>query len=332
MTKELKRAIKFAFHKIAQKLSKLRMREISEIKIPENKNEIRLFCILKNEINKLPYFFNFYRELGVDRFIIIDNSSNDGSLEFCLKQQNTHIFKTTEPYTSHWYWMENMLDDYAINHWCVVVDADEILHYPGIESLKLKQFCQYLESEQSTALRCLLLDMYARETLAEGSYKAGQNPLELCNYFDNEFETVEHSLLNKKTFRSYTTTIFKGGMRKRVFGLNNICISKVPLFKYLPQTYLSQGMHGIDEAEVSKLQGVVFHFKYLEDFKARAVKQLSESKLDKTVENEYKAYSKTDQEFFCQDSVKLESDKQLIDLNMMKTSEEFKDFLSNRIN
>lgn len=61
-------------------------------------DEILLFSCVRNERARLPYFIQYYRALGVERFLFIDNASNDGSLEFLLAQPNTHVFYTGGSY------------------------------------------------------------------------------------------------------------------------------------------------------------------------------------------------------------------------------------------
>lgn len=44
-------------------------------------NGILLFSTLRNERVRLPYFLRYYRDLGVNHFLIVDNDSEDGSHE-----------------------------------------------------------------------------------------------------------------------------------------------------------------------------------------------------------------------------------------------------------
>ncbi len=40
---------------------------------------INAIVICYNEAIRLPYFLKFYQSVGVDRFIVVDNGSTDGS-------------------------------------------------------------------------------------------------------------------------------------------------------------------------------------------------------------------------------------------------------------
>jgi len=57
-------------------------------------NEVILFSCLKNEEKRIPYFLDYYRELGVKNFFIIDNDSIDNSGEILKSQPDVHYFHT----------------------------------------------------------------------------------------------------------------------------------------------------------------------------------------------------------------------------------------------
>ena len=41
-------------------------------------DSLLLFSTLRNELVRLPYFLRYYRELGINHFLIVDNGSDDG--------------------------------------------------------------------------------------------------------------------------------------------------------------------------------------------------------------------------------------------------------------
>ena len=86
----------------------------------------------------------------------------------------------------YWNWMEILLEKYGKNHWCMVVDADEILTFPIEDKINLKNICDYLDTNKYTALKCILLDMYPNKSLNNLNYKQGQNPLNICPFFDKD--------------------------------------------------------------------------------------------------------------------------------------------------
>src|SRR5262249_10844827 len=61
--------------------------------------EIRVFATCRNERLRLPAFLKHYRDLGVDRFFIIDNHSADGSGDYLVDQPDVHLFRTADRYS-----------------------------------------------------------------------------------------------------------------------------------------------------------------------------------------------------------------------------------------
>ncbi len=295
--------------------------------------EVRLFAIMRNESLRISHFVQYYESMGVDRFFFIDNNSSDDCVSKIIKNKNVHVLTTNGPYLYHWMWMEHMLDKYGKGHWCMVVDIDELFYYHGKQSLTLRDFCRYLETKGETAVRSLLLDMYPSDSVNNTIYNSGSDPLNIVSYFDAQYFSRPFSFQDKKRMDYFTTTIFTGGMRDRVFGESNppSILSKISLFRYLPQTYLVQGMHAINGSQVSEIQAVVFHTKFLSDF-------ISEVKEECIREQHYggafyyKIFKKKIDEnpelnFHFEGSVKFKDSQQLIDLGMMKTTDAFEKYI-----
>ena len=130
--------------------------------IEDKKNEILLFCVVRNEMLRLPYFYLYYRQLGVDKFFIIDNASTDSTHEFLLNQPDTYVFYTDEKFKYKEFWLQEIMDKYAIGHWCIVADADELFQYPYIETVPLRLLCNFLDKQGDTAVESILVDMYPK--------------------------------------------------------------------------------------------------------------------------------------------------------------------------
>lgn len=318
---------------LKKQLAILGIKKINCQVIEHNPSEIRLFAIMRNESLRLPYFIEYYKKLQVDRFFIIDNNSTDNSISIALSYANVHVFRTKAPYKNHWCWMEHLLHRYGNQYWCVVVDIDELFHFPNAEHLSIRHLCQFLEHSRHTAFRTLLLDMYSDQTIQNTTYTAGQNPLDAVSYFDKEYNKIQFSFFDRLRWQFFDSLIFTGGMRDRVFGQSDppTILSKVPLFKYLPGTYLAQGMHAINGAHLSDLQGVVFHTKFLHDF-------IGEVKEECVREQHYGQafyYKQFSQhlnrnpalQLIYSNSARLRDSSHLVQLGLMKTNLAFEEYI-----
>lgn len=297
------------------------------------KEDIYLFAIMRNESFRLAYFIEYYKKYGIGRLFLIDNNSTDDSIKIASQYAYVEIFKNTDTYVNHWYWMEHLLEKYGKGHWCVVVDIDELLYFPHAEKLSLPAFRDFLEQAGSTALRALLLDMYSDKAVKEAVYTAGHNPLDTIPYFDKQHYEVTFPYFDRYKWTHFTSTHFTGGMRERIFGKSNpiTSLNKVPFFKFLPGTYLGQGMHAINGAKVSDLQGVVFHTKFLSD---SILEAQEESVREQHFNNaayykDFKRHFDADPDLCLAtpDSIRFQNSVQLVELGLMKTTEEFEEYV-----
>lgn len=298
-----------------------------------NKKEVLLFSIMRNESDRLPYFIEYYQKMGIDHFYLLDNNSTDNTFQFISGNPRISAFKTKDNYRNHWYWMENMLETYGKNHWCIVVDIDELLSYPNADRLSIHGMCQFLEKSNKNALRALLLDMYSDRCVKDISYVPGQDPLRSIPFFDIDHYEVSFPYFDRCRWETFDSNHYTGGMRERVFGKSTpiTSLNKFPLFKFTKDIYLGQGMHAINGALVSDLQGVIFHTKFLGD----AISEAEEESIRGEHFNNAAYYKDFKREFdkdpdLClanEQSIRYENLDQLVELGLMKTSHSFENFV-----
>src|SRR6185312_3486493 len=147
-----------------------------------NRNEIRAFMVVWNDALRLASTLQHYRQLGVDRFFIVDCGSNDGTVEALEAAPDVHAFAGSGEGGIEW--INTLLDRFGAGHWTLTVDADELFIYPHHEQLELPLFCRYLDYVGSQAVPCVSLDMYAASPIGDAVHKAGAPLLDTCRYFD----------------------------------------------------------------------------------------------------------------------------------------------------
>ena len=93
-------------------------------------DSLLLFSTLRNELVRLPYFLRYYRELGINHFLIVDNGSDDGSDALLAAQADVSLWRTTAGYKASRFgvdWVTWLLARYGHGHWCLTLDADILL-------------------------------------------------------------------------------------------------------------------------------------------------------------------------------------------------------------
>ena len=291
-------------------------------------DDILMFCTLRNEKVRLPYFLNYYREMGVNHFLFVDNDSTDGSLDYLAEQADVSVWHTRSSYKRSRFgvdWLNWLQLKYAHGHWALVLDPDEFLVYPFCDTRPLRALTDWLDASSIKSFSAMLLDMYPKGRLDEKPYQSGQNPLEIANWFDSGNYTMSR---NKR----FGNLWIQGGPRARMFFGDKPekapALNKIPLVKwdrrytYVSSTHmlLPRGLNQVyDEWGGEKASGVLLHTKFLDTFTAKAAEELSRGQ-HYAASVEYKAYAesmKDDPELWCKWSEKYINWRQLEILGLM---------------
>lgn len=223
---------------------------------------------VRNERARLPYFLDYYRRLGVDRFLVIDNGSDDGSVEWLLSQPDLHLWGSELPFKLANFgssWFELLLRRHGVGHWCLTVDADEFLTYAGAPERPLRTFCADLAARGKQAATGVLLDLYGDRPVSETHYRPSDDPLALCPFFDRVYF---HTRFEQD--RQYgNQALYFGGVRQRVFPAeHDYLLNKCVLFRYAPDCVLNSGQHltNIPAERLAISNVCVLHYKFFSSF------------------------------------------------------------------
>lgn len=289
---------------------------------------ILVFSTMRNERVRLPYFLDYYRKLGVDHFLVVDNGSTDGTREYLADQPDVSLWETDAGYKQSRFgmdWIMHLLRRYGSGNWCLTVDVDEFLVYPFCETRPLRALTDWLDSAGNRAFSSMLLDMYPKGAMHEQPYHEGQNPFEIAQYFDSGNYTVSRSwpLLNLWV---------QGGPRARLFFADDPyrapALNKIPLVKwhrsyaYVSSTHmlLPRGLNlTYDDAGGEKPSGCLLHAKFLDTFAAKAEEEMRRGQ-HYAESHEYRAYQdglSRQRDLWCNRSEKYINWRQLEILGLM---------------
>lgn len=291
-------------------------------------DDLLLICTLRNERVRLPFFLKYYRELGINHFLFVDNGSTDGSLEYLLGQSDVSLWSTSASYKRAHFgvdWVNWLGRRYAHGHWTLVVDPDEFFVYPFCDTRPIRALTDWLENSSIRSFSAMLLDMYPKGPIAAQPYREGQNPLEIASWFDsgNYFISKNHR---------YGNLWIQGGPRARMYFRDAPqkapALNKIPLVKwnrkyaYVSSTHmlLPRGLNQVyDEWGGEKASGILLHAKFLDTFSAKAAEEMQRNQhYGQSVE--YKAYAtrlEENPDLWCKFSEKYINWRQLEILGLM---------------
>jgi Glycosyl transferase family 2 len=289
---------------------------------------ILLFVTLRNERLRLPYFLDYYRKLGVDHFVIVDNGSEDGSRELLAAQSDVSLWATGAGYRQSRFgidWLMYLLRRYGSGNWCLTVDVDEFLVYPFCETRPLRALTDWLDSAGARSFAAMMLDMYPKGAMHEQPYHEGQNPFEIAQYFDSGNYTIRRNW-------PYQNLWIQGGPRARLFFAEQPkkapAMNKIPLVKwdasyaYVSSTHmlLPRGLNLVYEsASGEKPSGCLLHAKFLDTFALKAEEELERGQ-HYAESHEYRAYREgiaKERDLWCNWSEKYINWRQLEILGLM---------------
>ncbi len=290
--------------------------------------DVLLFSTLRDEYVRLPYFLQYYRDLGIAHFLIVDNDSEDGGAEYLARQPDVSLWTTGASYKRARFgvdWLNWLQSRYGHGHWTLVVDPDEFLVYPFCDTRPIRALTDWLDSSAVKSFGAMLLDMYPKGRLDAVPYRAGQDPMEIAGWFD-----PGNYMITKN--RLYGNLWIQGGPRARVFFADNPksapALNKTPLVRWDRRYAYDSSTHMLlprglnltyDEWGGEKASGILLHAKFLDTFTAKAQEELTRGQ-HYAGSVEYKAYaahSRDNPELWCKWSEKYINWRQLEILGLM---------------
>ena len=245
--------------------------------------DILLFSTLRNERVRLPYFFQYYRDLGIGHFLMVDNDSTDGTREYLAAQPDVSLWHTAGSYRKSRYgvdWMNWLLNQYGHRHWTLTVDVDEFFVYPFCDTRPIHALTDWLEASMVKSFGTMMLDMYPKGPLSQHSYTEGQNPIEIANWFDSGNYSITKN-------RALGNLWIQGGPRSRYFLPDHPkkapALNKTPLvrwnrgYAYVSSTHmlLPRGLNKVyDEDGGEKTSGILLHAKFLDTLGEKAFEEV----------------------------------------------------------
>lgn len=235
-----------------------------------------VISVVKNERDLLDDFFAHYRLLGIERFIIIDNGSTDGSDSFCALQPDVELHIVRRPFSwpEKQGWINRAIAENGYDRWYLYADADERMVFDGAPVRSLSELTKWASHHGIRRIRGVMIDMYQNGPILDYVWPDGQSLQETFQLFDSDSYHEDH-------FEKIISR--KGGPRKRVMGRwdpnFNPELSKYPLFNPRPGDIM-ENPHFISPCEDNFKSACfigILHYKFLPSFMKKVQEAVSEA-------------------------------------------------------
>ena len=242
--------------------------------------DILLFTCLRNERARMGAFVAHYRRLGVGHFLVVDNGSDDGFTDWAADQPDVSVWHTEASYKASAFgmlWLNDLLRRYGVGRWCVVVDPDEFLVYPCMETRDLYALTGFLDDDKRRSMHALLIDAYSDRPLEATVLGEGEDPFAVCPFFDRDGYVCREGWGN--------STWVQGGPRMRAHfraaPSGAPALNKMPLVKWRRHYHFRMSTHDAyprrlnhaHEKGAVSLTAALFHFKLVAALTAKAAEE-----------------------------------------------------------
>jgi hypothetical protein len=229
---------------------------------------ILCFVCVFNGIEYIEWFLDYYRRLGVDHFFFCDNASTDGTAERLLEQPDVSLFHAPGSFAASGcgiFWINHLMRRFGVGHWCVHVDMDEALVFPGLDRGRdLRDLTRYLDEQGHGCTEAAMIDMVPPGFPSN----TGEGPVsfEESRYFDAELVRMPCELP--------PYTFIKGGVRSKLTG-RSLLMTKSPLVRMIPDFAYLVNNHHHTHLPVSDVTTAVLHYKFIGAFRERLAEAIA---------------------------------------------------------
>jgi glycosyltransferase involved in cell wall biosynthesis len=245
-------------------------------------SDVLCFLCIRNEAHRLPHFLAHHRALGVRHFLVVDNVSTDGSADFLREQPDVSLWRTEASYKASRFgmdWLTWLQMRHGHGHWCLTLDADELLIYPYWQTRPLPALTGWLEAQGRDSFGALTVDMYPEGPVSQGQVGPNDDPFRHLAWFDaGNYQTqVQPRMRNLWV---------QGGVRARAFFVASPrqapTLNKTPLvrwhwrFAYVnsSHTLLPHRLNQVYATDGGELtSGVLLHTKFLPGITDRSAEE-----------------------------------------------------------
>lgn len=243
-------------------------------------NEAAATCVVRNGEYYVGDFIKHYLNLGIKHIFVLDNGSTDRTIAIAAKHSNVSIYRSSLPIGVYQAGLKRCLARNAVlgDGWCLDADVDEFFDYPHSNKMQFKEFLDYLNNNQYTAVLTQLLDMFSDEPLSalthreqvvglRGTYRFYDiSQVRATSYIDSE---LSKTFGGQNNASAATMKLLWGGIRKTLYG-NDCLLTKHSLFRSAavePFTHV----HYVDGANLADVSAVMLHYKLTSTALATAI-------------------------------------------------------------
>ncbi len=294
-------------------------------------DELVVVCLVRDGEPWMRAFVEHYISLGARHLVFLDNNSGDGTVSAASEYDDVTVLRVALPFDAdvdgtrgQVVMRKYLIERFGKGRWSLCVDIDELFDYPYSDVIGLESLLGYLDSKSYTAVVAQMLDMFPERPLLELADGPDEPLKEVHRFYDiSGLERVSRKERSRRlstdniTLESDEIEWFSGGLRRTIFDLPGPWLTKYPLVFY-DGSLEPVPPHGVRNARIADLSCVLFHYKFLKNFREQAVRAVREEQYH-SKSRAYKRYLDT-LEQNPELRLRLESSKEIVSVNELLES------------
>lgn len=233
-------------------------------------------------------FYEYYRRLGVNYFIFLDNGSSDNSLDIVDKWNNAVVLTSDLNFRLFQNELRQIIStEYCSDGWRLAVDPDEQFDYIGSDKLSLQALLQSLSVDGYTGLVAQMLDLvpeFSLDGLAKMTFHNSWDShvyyslddIDCLSYFDERVPF--HGLIKDNVVISPEVYWKFGGVRRTYFA-EYCCLTKHPVFLYRAGVEPFVHPHLTTGLKIADFTALLRHYKFSGNYVAREASLLAQQRV-----------------------------------------------------
>lgn len=305
-----------------------------------NPGSMVVVSIVRDAEHYIESFVNYYLSMGCPHIVILDNSSEDKTVEKLFNYSQVTVLSTSLPFKGYKRPLKKYLyDKYSNDSWCLIADMDEYFDYPYSDRISLSQFLNYLNEKQYSAVAVHMLDMFSDKSINNWPNPANEYLMEKCNWYDishiskNDYhdENGKFSVIKKNNLSNRRLKIYRGGIRKQLFDIDTWLTKHPLMYRNRGASISMYSEHACINAYLADINCVLLHYKFDSEFRNRASLAVQRGNYWNNSIHYKKYIEKIDNNQFTmklESSRQLEYTNQLIDDGFIVITKEYIDYVN----
>lgn len=234
-----------------------------------SRNEAVVTCLVKNGEFYIESFIRHYSQMGFRHIFFLDNGSSDQTISIAKRHKNVSVCQCNLPVDKNQGLFKKYLaQKSAEGGWCLDADIDEFFDYPFSDVIGLREFLEYLNRKQYTAVITQLLDMFSDRPVSHLAKKQEENLKAVYQYYDiSEVTRTDYRVSkivamygHENQISNGNAALISGGIRKTLYG-NDCLLTKHSLFLPGKGLELFPHVHFVNNARLADVSCVMHHYK-----------------------------------------------------------------------